>query len=150
MTELLVETRINAPQAACFDLYLDIEEHCRSTAHTGAAVVAGKAKGQHGLGEDVTYRARHLGITWKLTSRVVELDWPHRFVDEMVAGPFKAMRHEHEFGPMGDSTLVKERMILVAPLGPLGWLAERLFLARYMRSLMRTRAEYLKRRAEEA
>jgi hypothetical protein len=35
-----------------------------------------------------------------------------------------------------------------APLGPLGWLADGLFLRRYMTTLLRQRNAYLKRAAE--
>jgi hypothetical protein len=37
-----------------------------------------------------------------------------------------------------------------SPLGPLGWLADHLFLRQYMTRLLRDRNAYLKREAESA
>ena len=34
-----------------------------------------------GLGETVTWRSRHLGVTWTMTTLISEMDRPHRFVD---------------------------------------------------------------------
>ena len=42
-----------------------------------------------GQGETVTWRAKHFGITWALTSRIVVADAPTLFVDEQVRGPFR-------------------------------------------------------------
>ncbi len=70
-------------------------------AHTNERAVAGRTSGRIGLGETVTWRARHFGITWSLTSRIVVADAPTRFVDEQVRGPFRSFRHEHRFEASG-------------------------------------------------
>jgi hypothetical protein len=43
---------------------------------------------------------------------------------------------------------MRDRFEFIAPLGVLGWLAERLFLARYMRRFIEERNVILKRSAE--
>jgi hypothetical protein len=75
----------------CFDLSVDVDVHQRSVAVTGERAVAGVTSGRMGLGDEVTWEARHLGKTRGLTSRITEHDRPHRFVDEMVTGAFKSV-----------------------------------------------------------
>lgn len=47
-----------------------------------------------------------------------------------------------------DVTIMTDVFRFVAPLGPLGWLAERLFLTGYMTRFLRVRADIVKRAAE--
>jgi len=66
----------------------------------------------------------------------------------MVDGAFRSMQHDHIFEEKGGMTLMRDRFELVAPLGVLGRLAERLFLTRYMRRFLEERNAVLKRTAE--
>ncbi|MGN8051192.1 SRPBCC family protein [Curtobacterium sp. 22159] len=134
-----VETRLAAPPARAFDLSLDIDAHERSLAGTGERAVGGVTSGAIGLGETVTFRARHLGVVWRLTSRITALEAPHRFVDEQVRGPFAHFRHEHRFEPTAGGTRMVDEITFRAPFGPLGRLAEVLVLARYLPRLIRAR-----------
>lgn len=59
--------------------------------------IDGVTTGHIGLGESVTWRARHFGTPFTMTSRVIELDRPRRFVDEQMRGPFRSFQHEHLF-----------------------------------------------------
>ena len=103
------------------------------------------------LGDEVTFTARHLGWSWRLTSRVTELDRPHRFVDEQVRGPFRSMRHEHLFEPAEPGrTRMTDRMTFRAPLGPVGDLVARAVLARYLQRLLQQRGRYVSQQAEAA
>jgi len=71
---------------------------------------AGRTEGLLEQGDLVTFRGRHLGVTQTLTARVVELHRPDRFVDEMVAGAFRSLRHVHEFEQVGDETIMKDTL----------------------------------------
>ena len=71
------------------------------------------------------------------------------FVDEMVRGAFKSFSHKHEFRPIGEQTLMLDIFDYKSPLGPLGVLADKLFLERYMRQLLAERAAYIKQVAEQ-
>ena len=128
---------------AAFDLSLNIDAHVGSMAASGERVVAGVAEGIIALGEFVTWRARHFGVTWTMTSKVTEWDRPHRFVDEQVHGPFKSFWHEHVFTPVDHGTQLQDRVRFEAPFGVLGRLAERLVLGRYLPHLIDVRNEYL-------
>ena len=95
--QFMCTTAISAPCERVFALSLSIDAHMASMSASGERAVAGVTSGEIGLGEEVTWRARHFGVRWTMTSRVVELERPHRFVDQQVRGPFGSFRHVHEF-----------------------------------------------------
>lgn len=141
-------THINAPIERCFDLSRSIDLHIESTKQTGERAIAGRTSGLIGLGETVTWRAKHFGIWQNLTSKVTEFDYPNSFTDEMVKGAFKSFRHEHLFYAVKEQTLMKDVFIFESPLGWLGELANFLFLGRYMQKLLVTRNKVIKEAAE--
>ncbi|WP_060915374.1 SRPBCC family protein [Microbacterium oleivorans] len=130
-------TRAVCTPEELFDLSLSIDTHLESMAHSGERAVGGVTGGAIGLGESVTWRARHFGVVWKMTSRITDLDRPHRFVDEQVRGPFRSFHHEHRFERTGDVTVMTDTVTLRSPL--LGWIVEPLLLRPYLQRLIRTR-----------
>jgi len=92
-------TEIAAPVGRVFDLCLDVEAHVRSMARSRERAIAGRTDGILEVDDQVTWRARHFGIPWKMTVRITELDRPRRFVDQQVTGPFASLRHPHVFEP---------------------------------------------------
>ena len=96
-----------------------------------------------GLGDEVTWHARHFGLLWTMTIKIVEWDRPSRFVDEQERGPFAMFRHEHLFEPHGDGTRMTDRVAFRAPFGPIGGFVERVVLGRYMHGVIQTRNRYL-------
>lgn len=148
MPRLRLETTIRATPERCFDLTRDLDLHARSLAHTEERIVGGKRGGLIGLGEEVTWRGRHFGVPLEHTARITAYDRPRHFRDEMVRGAFASFRHDHEFEPAADGTLVVDVLEWVSPLGPLGRLADALFLRAYLERLIRTRNAALKREAE--
>lgn len=150
MPVIVLRTRVAAPPSRCFDLARDVELHQRSTAASRERAVAGVTSGLLGLGDEVTWEATHFGIRQRLTSRIREFDPPNRFVDEMVRGTFARFRHEHQFLAVEGGTEMVDIFDYTSPLGPLGRLADGLFLRRYMTTLLRERNAYLKRAAESA
>ncbi len=133
----------------CFDLARDVKVHCRTAAFTGERAVAGVTTGLLELGETVTFEGVHFGVRQRLTARVVELDRPRRFVDEMVSGAFQALRHEHVFRPDGSATVMEDILVWTCPFGLLGRLADPI-VARHLRGFVVRRNAALKRMAEEA
>jgi len=101
-------------------------------------------------GDEVTWRARHLGVVQELTSRITQLDRPSHFRDEMQRGAFRRFVHDHYFHAVGVSTRVVDIVEFTAPLGPLGWLAERLVLRPHLTRFLTKRAAALKHLAESA
>jgi ligand-binding SRPBCC domain-containing protein len=143
-----LETEIAAPIGLVFDLARDIDAHQRSMARTGELAVGGRTTGRIGPGESVTWRARHLGLPWTLTSRVVEFDAPTLFVDEQVSGPFAWFRHEHHFEATPSGTKMTDEWRHASPLGPLGWVADRLVVGPLLRRLLVDRNAVLAHEAE--
>jgi ligand-binding SRPBCC domain-containing protein len=150
MPVIVIRTQIAAPPSRCFDLARDVDAHERSTAASHERAVGGVTSGLLGLGDEVTWEATHFGVRQRLTSRITEFDPPRRFVDEMVRGAFRSFRHEHQFLERAGGTEVVDVFDYTAPLGPLGRLADILFLSRYVARLLRDRNAYLKRVAESA
>ncbi|WP_380164027.1 SRPBCC family protein [Jannaschia sp. R86511] len=144
-------TRARCAPEVLFDLSLDVDVHAASLSGSGETATTSSGSSRLGPGDEVTFRARHLGLVWRLTSRVSEYERPHRFVDEQVRGPFAAMRHEHVFAPDGvGGTVMTDRMQVVAPLGPLGAVVAQLVLRPYLRRLLRGRAAHLAAAGETA
>ncbi len=142
--ELEVISDIAAPPNIVFDLSLDIDEHLGSMAESGERAVGGVTSGKIGLGEEVTWRARHFGIPFTMTSRVTALERPHRFVDEQTRGPFRRFHHEHRFEVTDVGTRMVDNISFDAPFGPIGRASETLVLSRYLRHLIEVRGKYLK------
>ncbi|MEX0655430.1 MAG: SRPBCC family protein [Phycisphaeraceae bacterium] len=144
-----VATRINAPLARCFDLARSVDLHVRSTANTRETAVAGVTTGLLELDQEVTWQATHFGVRQRLTSRITAFDRPRYFQDRMTQGAFKSLEHDHLFEPLPtDETQMTDILRFEAPLGPLGRLAERLVLARYLTGFLIERGRSLKQVAE--
>jgi ligand-binding SRPBCC domain-containing protein len=148
MAKIYIETLINAPVERVFDLSLNIDLHKLSMVHTNEEAIAGRTSGIIKEGESVTWRAKHLGITQKLTVKITKVERPRYFRDEMVKGAFKSMAHEHIFEAKGDRTLMIDVFEFESPFGPIGRLFNTLFLENYMRILLTERNEVIKRVAE--
>ena len=148
MPRLELETRIAAPPEICFDLSLDVDLHMASTFPSQERAIAGVTSGVMGLGDEVTWEARHFGLSWHMTSRIVEHERPHRFIDEMRRGPFGRWRHIHLFEPIDGGTRMRDEIDFASPFTPLGRLVDMVVLRRYMTKLIGRRNAHLKRTAE--
>jgi ligand-binding SRPBCC domain-containing protein len=120
--DFTVRTALRAPADAAFAASLSVEDHLGSMARSRERAIGGITTGQIGAGQSVTWKARHFGITWTMTSQVTELQEPSRFVDEQIHGPFKTFRHEHLFNPTTDGIEMLDNIAFTAPFGALGWL----------------------------
>lgn len=148
MPRIELEFLINAPIDICFDLSRSIDLHKISTEKTREEAIAGVTAGLIGLGETVTWRARHLGVVQTLSTRITEYERPYFFVDEMIHGAFKSFRHEHHFRSTTNGTQVKDIFDYRSPLGILGKMADHLFLETYMRGFLLERNRIIKEYAE--
>jgi ligand-binding SRPBCC domain-containing protein len=136
MPTIRVVTEIAAPIERCFDLARCIAFHEHSMRSTGERAVGGVTSGLIQGGQEVTWRARHFGVSQTLKSRIVEFERPRCFVDEQVRGAFAMLRHTHRFEAREHVTLMTDEMEFRAPLGLLGRAAESMFLGAYMRRFL--------------
>jgi ligand-binding SRPBCC domain-containing protein len=141
-------TDIAAPRELCFDLARSVDAHLASAADTGERAVAGVTAGLLALGDEVTWEAVHLGIRQRLSVRITALERPTFFVDEMVSGAFARFRHLHTFEATSTGTKMTDAFDFTSPLGPLGRMADALFLGRYMTRFLERRNDVLRTMAE--
>ena len=131
-------TLFNAPIDAVFDAERNISLHSATQAHRGERAVAGITQGLIEDGQEVEWEAVHFGIRQRMRTRIAGMEKPVFFRTVLVFGAFKSFTHDHVFKPLGDGRTEKlDVMKLEAPLGILGWLAERLFLKAYMTAFLR-------------
>ena len=136
---------VKAPIEVCFDLARNVDIHIKTTAETKEKAVDGVTQGLLREGDTVTWEATHFGIKQRLTAKVIHMKQPTEFVDIMVKGAFKSFTHTHRFVEKGGGTLMIDIFEYKSPFGPLGIIADKLFLARYMESFIIGRAKELKR-----
>lgn len=151
MVRLEETTVIRAPIARCFDLARSVEVHLAGNVHWGEQAVAagGVRSGLIGLGERVTWRAKHFLVWQTLTSEITAMEAPGYFQDTMIRGAFRRMHHEHYFRALGpEVTEMRDVFCFSAPLGILGRIMEALVLRRYMRGLLRERNAVIREFAE--
>jgi ligand-binding SRPBCC domain-containing protein len=148
MPVIEIETQIRAPRERCFDLARSIEFHVVTAGKTRETAVSGRTTGLIGAGESVSWRARHFGVWQRLTVKVTAFDRPRHFQDMMTKGAFASMTHDHEFEENDEATVMLDRFEFRSPWGPLGALADRFFLQRYLHRFLMVRASLLKAAAE--
>jgi ligand-binding SRPBCC domain-containing protein len=148
MPTIHLTTFVAAPAQRVFDLARSIDLHRKSMAHTDEEAIAGTTSGLIGLNETVTWKAKHLRRIRIMKSKITAMDPPLSFTDEMVDGDFKSLRHEHHFKRIDNGTLLIDIFTYESPYGSLGRLADRLFLTRYMKTLLETRNKTIKEYAE--
>lgn len=130
-------TTSSADVEALFDISLDIDAHIVSMSQSGERAIDGVTTGRISLGETVTWRARHFGIWFTMTSKVTALDRPTHFVDEQVKGPFKAFVHKHTYEQIPAGSRMTDTITVASPI--FGKFAERLVLVPYLRWLIAKR-----------
>jgi ligand-binding SRPBCC domain-containing protein len=146
----LVERRIEvrAPIDRVFDLARDIDLHRTSMRQYGEEVIGGVTTGLIGEGEEVALRARHFGLSWRLTSRVTEFRPPVFFRDTLVSGPFARFDHAHTFAEHEGVTVMTDRFDYEPRFGVLGRFADRIAGRRRLTRLLEERQRAIKEAAE--
>ena len=148
MPTIKLTTEIEAPIATVFDLARCVDLHIESTKQTDEKAVAGRTSGLLELGETVTWEATHFMIRQRLTVRIEQFERPSHFRDSMVSGAFRRFDHDHFFERCDNGTLMKDVFDFTSPLGPLGQIADWLFVTRHLRKLLLVRNRLIKSVAE--
>src|ERR1700678_2712471 len=144
MKTIRLQTWIDAPVERCFLLSLSIDLHLASARRTQEQAIEGVTTGLIGEGQTVTFRARHLGLWRRHTSRIEALRPYSYFRDVMVAGSFQRFQHEHHFAPMDDGVRMRDEVLFSAPWGPAGQILAR----RRLVQVLTERNAFLKQVAE--
>ena len=81
-------------------------------------------------------------LTW--LSEIVQVEPPHFFADAQRVGPYRLWRHEHFFRVLPEGgTEVRDLVTYVPPLGPLGWVLNRMTIRPQLERIFDYRAAHL-------
>lgn len=150
MSAIESRTELGCPCERAFDLSLDLDLELLATARFRSRIVGGRRGGRIGPAETVTWQLRQFGVPVRHTSVISAYEPPGYFVDEMVRGVLAAFRHEHRFQPRPDGgCTMLDTVTYRVPLGPLGRLADRLFVRRRLRRLLLDRNAEIARSARQ-
>jgi ligand-binding SRPBCC domain-containing protein len=129
--ELVRRQRLDLPAEQAFEFYADPHNleaitppwlRFRLTARFPLAMQPGAL---------IEYRLRLHGVGVRWRTRIEVWDPPVRFVDVQLSGPYALWEHTHTFDPAGEhAVVIGDHVRYALPLGPLGWLAHRLFVRR--------------------
>lgn len=135
-------TLVNAPIERCFQLSLSIDLLALAAREKA---IGGVTRGLIGPGQTVTWSGP---FGRKHQSQMEE--WrPYLYFREVsLSGPFRNYSHDHHFAPMNDGTRIRDEINCVASWGPLGYIAERLYLRRSIARYLKHRNELIKSIAE--
>jgi ligand-binding SRPBCC domain-containing protein len=100
-----------------------------------------------GRGTLIEYRLKlhRVPISW--LTRIEVWEPGVRFVDAQLSGPYKLWHHTHEFAPAPNGgTIMRDTVRYALPLGPLGEVARRLFVARDLEAIFDHRARAVEAR----
>lgn len=148
MTSIHLITQIKAPIQDVFDAARNIDLHQNSAYQTKEKAIAGKTSGWIELGETVTFRGKHFGIYLTHTSKIIKMEQPHFFVDEMIEGKFKSFKHLHFFEKKDDVTIMTDIVEYETPFGFAGKLFDRLLLKNHLEKFLLERNQILKEHTE--
>ena len=86
-----------------------------------------------------------LGISFYWRTEITQVKEKEFFIDEQQKGPYQLWRHEHHFKPIDGGVEMTDIVQYKNPLGPLGDLANWLFVKRKLRKIV----EFRFRKVEE-
>jgi ligand-binding SRPBCC domain-containing protein len=123
--------RVQMPPERAFDFYGDADNLEPLTPPWLHFEVTTPMPIEMGAGTLLDYRLRLHGVPIRWRTRIDLWEPPHRFVDSQVRGPYALWEHTHTFEAEGEgATLIRDRVRYAIPYGPLGSLADALFVRR--------------------
>ena len=96
-------------------------------------------------GARIQYALSLFGVPMRWTTRITQWEPGTGFTDEQEAGPYAVWRHTHEFEPMGEQTIMKDKVVYKVPLGPFGEVARVLFVRRTLERIFEYRHNAIER-----
>lgn len=87
-----------------------------------------------------------LGIKTTWLTEITQVREPHYFVDEQRAGPYTLWHHEHSLIRRGKGVLMTDLVTYRPPAGPLGALANSIFIKKQLENIFQYRELAMKKR----
>ena len=97
-------------------------------------------------GAQMEYRMRVGPATIRWRSRITVWEPGRRFVDVQEVGPYRVWWHEHAFRADGPRTVMEDRVLYAPPLGALGRIANRMFVAPALTRIFQYRGDVIRLR----
>jgi ligand-binding SRPBCC domain-containing protein len=93
----------------------------------------------------IEYRLRLHGVPVRWLTVIHQWEAGRWFADHQVRGPYRRWEHRHDFEPVDDGTLVRDRVVYELPFGPLGALAHAAFVRRDLEKIFDYRRDAVSR-----
>jgi ligand-binding SRPBCC domain-containing protein len=138
---LQTEQTVNLSIAAAWDFFSSPKNLQKLTpSHMGFTITSTVGEKLY-PGQIITYKINILpGIKSSWVSEITQVKDQHFFIDEQRFGPYAMWHHEHWFESVADDkTIVKDRISYKLPLGPLGHLAQELFVKKQLKQIFNYR-----------
>jgi hypothetical protein len=94
-------------------------------------------------GAEISYRLKVHGVPVRWKTLIKEWNPPKKFVDVQITGPYTLWHHTHEFSPLSEGTLMRDRVRYRLPLGAVGGLLAGAFVKKDLRKIFEFRRRYL-------
>jgi ligand-binding SRPBCC domain-containing protein len=154
MPQLTFRVTVPAPLERVWQFHEDVATALPALSPPEAKVAIESADLPVRVGSRIAITARGpLGMRVRWVARITAHRPPRtggaygaEFADEQESGPFAAWRHDHVFDEIGTgATQITDRVTYRVPLGPLGVLADHLFVRRQVVRMFRHRHAALTR-----
>ena len=132
---------LRVPPAECFPFFADAHNLERITPPWLGFCILDTGPIEMAPGTRIEYRLRLAGLPLRWRTVIREWSPGLGFVDEQERGPYALWRHEHHFAPLGDGTLMTDRVVYRLPLGPLGHLAHAVWVRSALTRIFDYRAD---------
>ena len=143
--ELRVRTVVNAPIDSTFAFFSKADNLGLLTPASMKFAVDGVAPAiETGSVIDYHIALGPVSLGWR--TRIAEWEPGRSFVDIQDKGPYALWRHRHAFNVDGGRTVMEDRVFYTPPLGPLGRIANRLFIAQQLRRIFQYRRDVIRLR----
>ncbi len=97
-------------------------------------------------GSLIDYRLSLYGVPFRWRTRITEYEPRVRFVDEQERGPYAFWHHLHEFETRASGTFMRDLVTYEPPLGPIGRLANSLFIKKNLHDIFDYRRQVIETR----
>jgi len=86
-------------------------------------------------GAVIDYQLSLFGVPFRWRTLIESFDVGRQFIDVQLRGPYRSWRHVHDFESVAGGTRMRDRVDYEMPLGPLGEVANVVFVTRQVEDI---------------
>lgn len=132
---LVREQVVPRPRGQVFAFFADAANLERLTPPSLRFSIKTPAPIEMRAGAVIDYDLSLLGVPFGWRTVIEAFEAPERFIDVQARGPYRLWRHTHEMHEVPEGTRIVDRVEYELPLGPLGEIVHRLFVARQLSAI---------------